>query len=143
MVSLRISGILAYRVQLRNEPQRPPVGLERGLVEAYEEHPSGDFLHREVAAYLTHRDPHGGVPRVAVGASADRRERDALRAQLDRARQRVPVARRQRLLLAVTAAAPDGADGVDDPARRQVVAGRHLRLAHLAASEEAAFREQP
>ena len=57
-------------------------------------------------------------------------------------RDRGGVTRRQRLIFARVAAAPDRADGMDHMPRRQLVTFGDLGAAGLAAIEGAAFREQ-
>ena len=74
------------------------------------------------------RDPGGGVRRVAVDPAADRRERDRFAPPLRRGGQRVAVAGGEPLGFAVPPAVPDRADGVNDPLRRQVEAGRDPHL---------------
>jgi hypothetical protein len=51
------------------------------------------------------------------------------------------VARLEQLRLAGSATPPDGTDGVDDPARRQIPGGRRLRISRLASAETAALLE--
>jgi len=73
------------------------------------------------------RDRRRGVDRVTVGAGADRREGDGSGADLGS--ERVAIATGERGVLIVAAAPPDGADGVDYPARGQASAAGDTCLA--------------
>jgi hypothetical protein len=84
-------------------------------------------------------DLRGALDRVAVDARRDRRERDGATTKLVRDLEGAPVARGKQLGLALIAAMPDRADGVDDVARGKVARGRRLRVANLAAAEPPAL----
>ena len=93
-----------------------------------------ELLRRDVE-----RDPGGPAQRKTVDPRRDGRKRHGAAAELRGERERGAVARREQLVLAAAAAVPDGADRVDDVARRKVARGGGLRLAGLAAAEPPAL----
>src|SRR2546427_11407456 len=113
-----------------------------GRVEAGEGDRPRHVVLREKPVDLAQRDPAGARNRKAVHAARDRREREARESALGRERQRVAIARRQQRVFVLAAAAPDRADRVDDPARRQGVTARQPHLAGRTAAEPAALLPQ-
>ena len=85
--------------------------------------------------------------RLRARAGSRRRRRRSPGTRPTRARdperhvERAAVARREQVGLAVAAPAPDRADRVDDEPRRQVAAGRRLRIAGHASAERPALGE--
>src|SRR3989338_3275952 len=88
------------------------------------------------------RDPGGRFHRIAVDAGADARERNGMRAVIGGKPQQIAVAGSQQLRLALRTAAPHRPDRVDHESRRQAIAFGELRLARLAAAQQAAFLQQ-
>ncbi len=90
---------------------------------------------------------HGHLQRlglgIAVDAGGDQREGHRFAVVLLRQRQGAAIAGRQQLALAVRAALPDGADGVDHVLAGQVVSPGDLGLAGFAAVQRAALLQQP
>src|SRR5437588_12543546 len=93
---------------------------------------------REHAPRLADGDVCRGIDRIAVDAATDGRKRNRSDAVLDGHLETAPVARRQQVRLPMRAATPDRTDGVDNELRRQAEAGSDLRVAGVAAAEEAA-----
>src|SRR5919201_3108283 len=123
--------------------QETAVGVVGRLAEADEDDPVERVrVLGDEALRLGDRDRGRVLEREAVDAGADRREGDRPDAALARDRERVPVAARQQLRLALAAAVPDRPDGVDHPGGRQPVAAGDLRLAGRAAAEPTALLEQ-
>jgi hypothetical protein len=94
----------------------------------------------EEAVDLGDGDPGGAVDRETVGAGADGWEGDRVDAVL-RVRgeaEALAIAGGELAILAGVAAAPDRANGVDHPPRRQTEAGRDPCLASWAATQIAA-----
>ena len=89
------------------------------------------------------RVPGGPLDGEAEDAGADRRECDALQPVIVGQGQADSIAPRQQVVLAVAAAVPDRADGVNHVPGRQAVAAGDLRLPGRAAAEHATFRQQP
>ena len=112
----------------------------RLLREAAEDHPvEGGRLALDVAGDGAHRDLRRRVGRIAVDAGRDRRKGDGPEAVLAGEVERGGVGRRQELRLAGAAALPARPDGVDDVARRQVVAAGDARIARRAAADPLAL----
>jgi hypothetical protein len=84
----------------------------------------------------------GTLQRKAVHAGADCREGNGTNGVLAGEFQAAAVATGEKLVLAVCAAVPDGADGMKDPFGRQTEAGRGLGIAGRAAMELAAGFEK-
>ena len=118
-----------------------PGDIERGTTvcdfEA-EEKTHGHSLTSSVA----HCDLGGQRDREGVDPAADRREGDRPRPGFHGELQRAAITRGQQLRLAVLAAVPHRADGVDHVARRQVVAAGQSDLAGRTAAERPALLEQ-
>ena len=133
---------ICHRSTFVHPLHRPRVRVARRFVEAAEDHAVELRVGFEKAKRLVRRDRRGAIEREAVHAGADRRERDAADVRAQRERQAVAVARGEQLVLAVLAALPDRADGVDDVLRGEVVALGEPRLAGRAAADRAAFFEQ-
>ena len=120
--------------------------LER-LQRAVAEQPEAGFLHLRVrlerGARRGDRGRRGRVERVAVDAGRDRGKRDARAVVLGGQFDRALIAGGEQLTLAAVAAAPHGADGVDDMADWQPAGASDLRVAGVTAAEAATFLEQP
>src|SRR5207249_2330789 len=84
----------------------------------------------------------GALEGEAVGAGADRGERDGAQIMLGGECEAVPVAARQELVFAAAAAIPDRAHRVNHPASREVVAGSDAGLAGGAAAQLPALLQQ-
>jgi len=80
-------------------------------------------------------DDGGLCLRKSEGASRDRREGYRLCAELIGDLDRAPIARRKRVLLPSRSAKPNGSDGVDDPATREIKTRGRFRIAHIAAAK--------
>src|SRR5262249_37544920 len=87
------------------------------------------------------RDSGGAVDGKTESTGRDGRERDRAAAEARCEPERSPWARREQLVLAVAAAAPNGPDRMDDEAGRQAPGGRRLGFTRVAASEQAALVE--
>src|SRR5215469_12637104 len=83
-------------------------------------------------------DPGGLLRRVAIRATANRREGDALYRIVNRQLYARGVARRKQFGLAARAASPDRADCMDDVFRGQSIASCYLSAAGLATAEQPA-----
>src|SRR5947209_11424665 len=93
----------------------------------------------QVVAYRADGDRRGALDGEAVDAGADRRKGDAANAVLFRKLEAALVAAGEGLVFAVAAAFPHGADRMDYPLRRQVVAVCQHRLARVAVADRAAL----
>ena len=87
----------------------------------------------ETFHHLTDSDLCGFLFRVAVNACADGGEGDCQNTVCHSHFHRFSVATCKFFGLAIVAAAPDGADGVNHVPRGQIVAARYLRIACLTA----------
>lgn len=89
-----------------------------------------------------YRHAEGLILRIAEDAGRNERERHGLAALLLCQPKTIPVAGDELLPLAMPAAAPDRADGVDDVPAGQPIGPRELCLPSPAAAKPAALRQQ-
>src|SRR5262249_38296042 len=96
---------------------------------------------RQRLADFGQRDPRGRLDREAVCTRADRRESKRSQAVLLRQRKTTAVAAGQQSVLAGIPAVPNGADRVNNVARRQEVSGSDFCIAGFAAVKFMALLE--
>ena len=113
--------------------------------EAAEEGLPGRAGRVEPAPYLAHGDGGGAVPGKGVDAGGDRGEGDGVKTVQGAELQGVAVAAREELVLALAAAVPDRADGVDDvPGGEVISAGEACRpVSHPPSVRHSAVRWGP
>jgi hypothetical protein len=85
--------------------------------------------------YFRDGDVRRLIDRVAVHPATDRRERNAAQIVFSSQLHRTPVTRGEKLRLTGASAVPDRSNGVDDMARRQIVASRNACIPGGTASE--------
>ncbi len=122
--------------------QKSSVGVVHFRVEANELDSLKGMVTIESGADFTQRNRASRFDGVAKGATTDGGECDGAELVLVGELKRALVARREKLRFVMLAAAPGGADGVDDEFRRQVVAYGDFGIARGAAAEGAAFFEK-
>ena len=91
---------------------------------------------------LAHGNPRRAVHRKTIRAGADGRKRHGLDAVLFDQRETTPITTREQVVLAVLAAVPDRADGVNDPPGWKFAAPGDFGQTRRATAERAAFRQQ-
>lgn len=124
------------------EAEKPFIRVPIRSGEAAENHVSDRSRRLQKLQHALHRDLGGLIRRKTIDTRRDAREGDALQARFGGEAQGVRVAGTELLHLAIFAAVPNRADGVDDVSYFEPVALSHLRLAGAAAMEHATLRQQ-